>query len=215
MIRAWLAECLFLCLHIMFCLLDLWHSDNEQTRSVIGTAAVCPVEMFISRLETASSCLSTSPVWFCLLSSVLPPILTLFHTHTHTHTDTHTQTRMVNRTFLSLLEKALLSRWVSVCMYTECQSSASSDMNVYVCMYTYSSSWPTSKEDCSGIYISQIGFTLSQYLSFSQILFPGEVNTNTHAHTLVLKHTQTRLVHHTLRLSSFTLWSWLRMNGCH
>lgn len=37
-----------------FYLLDLWHSDNEQAHSVIGTAAVCPVEMHTSRLETVS-----------------------------------------------------------------------------------------------------------------------------------------------------------------
>ncbi|KAM9403735.1 nuclear receptor subfamily 4 group A member 3 [Salvelinus alpinus] len=32
---------------------DLWHSDNEQARSVFGTDALCPVEMHTSRLETA------------------------------------------------------------------------------------------------------------------------------------------------------------------
>lgn len=52
------------CLHFMFCLLDLWHSDNEQARSVIGTAAVCPVEMHTSRLENASLC--TTCVWHCI-----------------------------------------------------------------------------------------------------------------------------------------------------
>lgn len=61
--------------------LDLWHSDNEQARSVIGTAAVCPVEMHTSRLETVSLRLMLLTfVWLCLgyLSST-------WHTHTHMH----------------------------------------------------------------------------------------------------------------------------------
>ena len=85
----------FMCAPSCFYLLDLWHSDNEQARSVIGTAAVCPVEMHTSRLETVSLCLTMLHhlcvcVWLCLgcLSS-------LACSHTHAHTQTHTYTRLL------------------------------------------------------------------------------------------------------------------------
>jgi len=51
-------SCAFIYLFILsliFCLLDLWHSDNEQAITVIGTAAFCPSKMHTSRLETVSS----------------------------------------------------------------------------------------------------------------------------------------------------------------
>ena len=87
----------FMCAPSCFYLLDLWHSDNEQARSVIGTAAVCPVEMHTSRLETVSLRLTMLHhlcvcVWLCLgcLSS-----LACSHTRAHAHTHTHTHTRLL------------------------------------------------------------------------------------------------------------------------
>lgn len=70
-----------------FHLLDLWHSDNEQAHSVIGTAAVCPVEMHTSRLETVSLCL-TMLHHLCLTLLGLS-VLLLAHTHTQTDTYAH------------------------------------------------------------------------------------------------------------------------------
>lgn len=66
-----------------FYLLDLWHSDNEQAHSVIGTAAVCPVEMHTSRLETVSLRL-TMLQHLCLTLLGLSVVL-LAHTQTYTY----------------------------------------------------------------------------------------------------------------------------------
>lgn len=68
-----------------FHLLDLWHSDNEQAHTVIGTAAVCPVEMHTSRLETVSLRL-TMLHHLCLTAWVVCP---LAYTHTQTHICLH------------------------------------------------------------------------------------------------------------------------------
>lgn len=75
-----------------FHLLDLWHSDNEQAHSVIGTAAVCPVEMHTSRLETVSLCL-TMLHHLCLTLLGLS-VLLLAHTHAHKQTHMHTTASM-------------------------------------------------------------------------------------------------------------------------
>lgn len=69
-----------------FYLLDLWHSDNEQAHSVFGTAAVCPVEMHTSRLETVSLRLTMLHHLYLTLLG----LSSCFHTYTHTYADTHT-----------------------------------------------------------------------------------------------------------------------------
>ena len=81
-----------MCAHSCFYLLDLWHSDNEQAHSVIGTAAVCPVEMHTSRLETVSIRLAALQHLCATLLGLSVLLLAHSHTHTHTHTDTHTLT---------------------------------------------------------------------------------------------------------------------------
>lgn len=83
---------LFTCATSCFYLLDLWHSDNEQAHSVIGTAAVCPVEMHTSRLETVSLCLimlhhlCLTLLWLSVLLLAHNTCRRIcIHTHTHTH----------------------------------------------------------------------------------------------------------------------------------
>lgn len=68
---------LFMSATSCFYLVDLWHSDNEQARSVIGTAAGCPVEMHTSRLETVSLCLTT--LHHLRLTLLRLPVLLLAH----------------------------------------------------------------------------------------------------------------------------------------
>lgn len=79
---------LFMSATSCFYLVDLWHSDNEQAHSVIGTAAGCPVEMHTSRLETVSLCLTTRH--HLRLTLLRLPVLLLAHNaHTHICICTH------------------------------------------------------------------------------------------------------------------------------
>lgn len=71
-----------------FYLVDLWHSDNEQAHSVIGTAAGCPVEMHTSRLETVSLCLTT--LHHLRLTLLRLPVSAACTRRTHAHVHMHT-----------------------------------------------------------------------------------------------------------------------------